>query len=108
MRGPTRSSAISSPRRPWASRPARQCGGHAMNFDYSEEQGLLADTLKRFLASNYTFDARTKIIASEAGYSADVWAAFAEMGLLGVPFDTEHGGFGGNAVDVMIVMEAIG
>jgi pimeloyl-CoA dehydrogenase small subunit len=79
-----------------------------MNFDYSEEQGLLADTLKRFLASNYTFDARTKIIASEAGYSEDVWAAFAEMGLLGVPFDPEHGGFGGNAVDVMIVMEAIG
>ena len=79
-----------------------------MNFDYSEEQQLLADTLKRFLATTYTFDARTKIIASAAGYSEDVWAALAEMGLLGVPFATEHGGFGGSAVDVMIVMEAIG
>jgi pimeloyl-CoA dehydrogenase small subunit len=79
-----------------------------MNFDYSEEQRLLADTLKRFLATNYTFDARAKIVASAAGYSEDVWAALAEMGLLGVPFDTEYGGFGGSAVDVMIILEAIG
>ena len=37
-----------------------------------------------------------------------MWAAFAEMGLLGVPFAEEHGGFGGTAVDVMLVMEALG
>ena len=79
-----------------------------MNFDYSEEQGLLADTLKRFLATNYSFDARAKIVASTPGYSEDVWAALAEVGLLGVPFDPDYGGFGGNAVDVMVVMEAIG
>ncbi len=79
-----------------------------MDFDYSEEQRLLADTLKRFLTSNYTLDARAKIMASEAGYSQEVWAAFAEMGLLGLPYDTAYGGFGGNTVDVMIVMEAIG
>ena len=79
-----------------------------MNFDYSEEQQLLADTLKRFLATHYTFDARAKIVASTAGYSEDMWAALADMGLLGVPFDTAYGGFGGNAVDVMVVMEAIG
>jgi alkylation response protein AidB-like acyl-CoA dehydrogenase len=79
-----------------------------MNFDYSEEQRLLADTLKRFLTSHYTLDARAKIVASEAGYSEDVWSALAEMGLLGLPYDTKYGGFGGSAVDMMIVMEAIG
>src|SRR5262245_8111148 len=79
-----------------------------MNFDYSEEQGLLADTLKRFLATNYSFDTRAKSIASAAGYSEDIWAAFSEMGVFGLPFATEHDGFGGSAVDVMIVMEAIG
>jgi pimeloyl-CoA dehydrogenase small subunit len=79
-----------------------------MDFDYSEEQRLLADTLKRFLATNYTFDTRAKTIGSSAGYSEDVWAALAEMGLLGLPFDSEYGGFGGTAVDVMVVMEAIG
>src|SRR6266511_5767333 len=98
MRGPTRFSATLSPRRPWASRRARERGGHAMNFDYSEEQQLLADTLKRFLTSRYTLDARAKIAASEAGYSEDVWAALAEMGLLGLPYDTKYGGFGGSAV----------
>jgi pimeloyl-CoA dehydrogenase small subunit len=79
-----------------------------MNFDYSEEQQLLADTLKRYLTTNYALDSRAKIIASEAGYSAEVWAALAEMGLLGVPFDTEYGGFGGSAIDAMVIMEAIG
>jgi len=79
-----------------------------MNFELSEEQQLLADTLKRFVATHYGFDARTKILAAAAGHSEDVWAALAEMGLLGLPFASEHGGFGGTAGDVMIVMEAIG
>jgi len=79
-----------------------------MNFDLSEEQQLLADTLKRYLTKEYTIDARAKIVASPTGISDTVWAALAEMGLLGVPFAEEHGGFGGTAVDVMLVMEAIG
>jgi pimeloyl-CoA dehydrogenase small subunit len=79
-----------------------------MDFDYSEEQRLLADTLKRFLTGNYHLDARAKILASEAGYSEDIWASLAEMGVLGLPYAAEYGGFGGSAVDVMVVMEAIG
>jgi alkylation response protein AidB-like acyl-CoA dehydrogenase len=79
-----------------------------MDFEYTEEQRLLAETLRRFLASGYSFDARAKIIASAPGWSEDVWAALAEMGVLGVPFDAEHGGYGGSTVDMMIVMEALG
>jgi pimeloyl-CoA dehydrogenase small subunit len=79
-----------------------------MNFDLSEEQQLLADSLKRYLANEYSIDARARIVASPAGWSDTVWAAFAEMGLLGVPFAEEYGGFGGTAVDVMLVMEALG
>ncbi len=79
-----------------------------MDFEYTEEQRLLAETLRRFLATGYGFDARAKIMASPAGYSEDVWAALAEMGVLGVPFPAEHGGFGGTSVDMMIVMEALG
>jgi pimeloyl-CoA dehydrogenase small subunit len=79
-----------------------------MNFELSDEQQLLAETIKRFVATHYNFDARAKILASPAGWSADVWAAIAEMGLLGLPFDEAHGGFGGTTVDVMLVMEAIG
>jgi len=79
-----------------------------MNFELSEEQQMLAETVKRFVATHYNFDARAKILASPAGHSEDVWAAIAEMGLLGLPFDEAHGGFGGTTVDVMLVMEAIG
>jgi len=79
-----------------------------MNFELSQEQQLLADSLKRFATNDYGFDARSKIVASPRGWSAEVWAALAEMGLLGLPFPAEHDGFGGTAVDVMIVMEAIG
>jgi len=79
-----------------------------MNFELSEEQTLLAETIKRFVATHYNFDARAKIIASPAGHSEDVWAALAEMGVLGLPFDEAHGGFGGTTVDVMLVMEAVG
>jgi pimeloyl-CoA dehydrogenase small subunit len=79
-----------------------------MNFELSAEQQLLADSLRRFVTNDYTFDARSKIAASPKGWSEEVWATFAEMGLLGLPFAAEYDGFGGSAVDVMIVMEAIG
>ena len=79
-----------------------------MNFDYSEEQQLLAHSVRQFLTKEYTFAARNEIIESDQGYSEHVWATFAEMGLLGLPFASEVGGFGGTAVDLMPVMEAIG
>jgi alkylation response protein AidB-like acyl-CoA dehydrogenase len=79
-----------------------------MNFDLSQEQQLLADTFKRFATNDYTFEARAKIVDSPRGWSEKVWASLAEMGLLGLPFPAEHDGFGGTAVDVMIVMETIG
>jgi len=79
-----------------------------MDFEYSDEQRLLSETLRKFLATGYGFDARDKIIKSAAGYSEDVWAALGEMGILGVPFDADLGGFGGTTVDMMVVMEALG
>jgi alkylation response protein AidB-like acyl-CoA dehydrogenase len=79
-----------------------------MNFDYNEEQQLLADSVRRFLAKDYDFEARRKVVASEAGWSPQVWATFVELGLTGLPFPAEFGGFGGGAVDLMDVMEAFG
>ena len=79
-----------------------------MNFDYNEEQQLLADSVRRFLAKDYGFEARKKIIASKDGWSPQVWSTLAEMGLTGLPFSPDYGGFGGGAVDMMGVMEAAG
>lgn len=79
-----------------------------MNFDYNEEQQLLADSVRRFLAKDYSFEARKKIVDSKDGWSSGVWAQLTEMGLMGLPFSPDYGGFGGGAVDLMGVMEAAG
>ena len=79
-----------------------------MNFDYNEEQQLLADSVRRFLAKDYDFEKRRKVVASGEGWSAQVWAQLAEMGVTGIPFPADYGGFGGGAVDLMAVVEAFG
>ena len=79
-----------------------------MNFDYNEEQQLLADSVKRFVAKDYDFESRKKIVGSATGYSDSVWATLAEMGLLGLPVSPDFDGFGGGALDMMGIMESIG
>jgi len=79
-----------------------------MNFDFSEEQVMLRDSVARFIQDDYSFDARRKIAASDTGMSAEHWQTFAELGWLSVPFAEEHGGFGGGPVDVMVMMEEFG
>jgi pimeloyl-CoA dehydrogenase small subunit len=79
-----------------------------MNFDFTEEQRLLRDSVGRLLADHYAFDKRRAYQAEPEGWSRALWAHYAELGLLGIPFAEEHGGFGGGAIDVMLVMEAFG
>lgn len=80
-----------------------------MNFDFTEEQTLLRSTLQAFLRDHYAFDARRAAIESEAGWRRDVWRALADdLGLLSVTLPERAGGFGGGAVETMIVMEELG
>jgi alkylation response protein AidB-like acyl-CoA dehydrogenase len=79
-----------------------------MNFDFTEEQVMLRDSVARFVQDEYDFDSRQHIAKSDEGFSRDNWRTFAELGWLSIPFAEEHGGFGGNAVDVMVVMEQLG
>ncbi len=79
-----------------------------MDFDLSDDQRLLKDSVDRLIADRYAFDSRKKIMAEPGGWSRDMWAQFAELGLLGLPFPEAQGGFGGGPVETMLVMEAIG
>ncbi|HKM63181.1 MAG TPA: acyl-CoA dehydrogenase family protein [Acidisphaera sp.] len=79
-----------------------------MDFDYTDEQRLLKDSVDRLIADRYGFEQRKKYIADDAGFSRELWAQYAELGLLGLPFPEEYGGFGGGAVETAIVMEAFG
>ena len=79
-----------------------------MDFSFSEEQTLLADSVEKFVTNDYPFETRQKLARSETGFSEANWRTFAELGWLGIPFAEEDGGFGGGAVDVMILMEHFG
>ncbi|MFA5939598.1 MAG: acyl-CoA dehydrogenase family protein [Sinimarinibacterium sp.] len=79
-----------------------------MNFNFSEEQQQFRDSLERYIREAYDFESRRKILKSEAGYSREVWQQLAEMGALAITLPEAHGGFGGNAFDTVLVMEALG
>ncbi|MEX3941865.1 acyl-CoA dehydrogenase family protein [Paraburkholderia sp. BR10937] len=80
-----------------------------MNFDFTEEQNLLRGTLQAFLRDHYTFEARRAAIESDAGWRRETWRALAsDLGLLSVALPEHLGGFGGGAVETMIVMEELG
>lgn len=79
-----------------------------MDFDLSEEQRLLKDSVDGLLADSYDFEQRKKYVAEKGGWSKAVWGKLAEQGLLGLPFSEEDGGFGAGAIETMIVMEAMG
>ncbi|MCH8142454.1 MAG: acyl-CoA dehydrogenase family protein [Proteobacteria bacterium] len=79
-----------------------------MDFSFSEEQTLLQDTIARYIQNEYSFETRQKIVLEEIGYSSEVWKTYAELGWLGVPFSEEDGGFGGTAIEGMIMLEQFG
>src|ERR1700721_2244662 len=125
MAARTRSSAISSPRRCWDfdSSPSPRERGEVkkapaskkfvveetkMDFDLSEEQRLLKESVDGLLGDAYDFDSRKKYMKEPGGWSKAIWNKFAEQGLLGLPFSEDDGGFGAGAVETMIVMEALG
>ncbi|HEX9533967.1 MAG TPA: acyl-CoA dehydrogenase [Stellaceae bacterium] len=79
-----------------------------MDFDLSEEQRLLKESLDRLIGERYAFDQRKSYAQSPEGWSRELWAQFAELGLLGLPFEERHGGSAGGPVETMIAMEAFG
>src|SRR3954468_13773633 len=79
-----------------------------MDFDLTDEQRLLKESVDRLVADRYSFEDRRRYAREPEGFSRALWRQYAELGLLGLPFAEEHGGFGGGAVETMIVMEAFG
>ena len=79
-----------------------------MDFSYSTEQLAMQDTLQRYIGRDYPFERRRELAHSPLGYSAQGWTQFADLGLLSQPFPEQYGGLGGNAVDIMLVMEQFG
>ena len=79
-----------------------------MDFALTEEQQILRHSIERLFADHYAFDARKRYMQESGGWSRTLWKRYAELGLLGLPFDEAHGGSAGGPVETMIVMEQIG
>ena len=79
-----------------------------MDFDFTEEQRLLDETVRRLVRGEYDIAKRKHYMAEPQGFSRKLWERYAEIGLLGLPFAESEGGFGGSAVETMIVMESFG
>src|SRR5215471_14739326 len=79
-----------------------------MDFDLSEEQRLLKESVDGLLTDTYDFEQRKKYMKEKGGWSKAIWGKLAEQGLLGLPFAESDGGVGAGAVETMIVLEALG
>jgi alkylation response protein AidB-like acyl-CoA dehydrogenase len=79
-----------------------------VDFDLTKEQQLLSDAVQRFVAKEYPLAAREKILDSKEGWSGEIWAKLAELGLLSLQVPEEHGGMGGASVETMLTMNALG
>jgi alkylation response protein AidB-like acyl-CoA dehydrogenase len=79
-----------------------------MDFNFTEEQQMLRDSVGKYLEKNYDFDARQKLVRGDAPWSEDAWQQFAEFGLLALPFPEEQGGLGGSISDCVAFAELFG
>lgn len=79
-----------------------------MDFNFTEEQTMIRDSLARLIREQYDFETRTNVVNSESGWRPEMWAQFAELGLFMAPFSEDDGGLGGGPLDAMVVMEEFG
>lgn len=79
-----------------------------MDFDFTEEQQMLQDSIRRYMASAYGLEHRAGILASDEGWSPRTWTDLAELGLLALDVDEADGGIGAGPVGTMLVSQAIG
>lgn len=80
-----------------------------MDFELSDEQRLLKNSVDRVTADRYAdLKARAGYMAEPGGYSSTIWREYADLGLLAIPFEETHGGLAQGAVETMLVMEAFG
>lgn len=78
-----------------------------MDFNFTEEQLSLQDTLNRFITKDYGFEERRKRVAAGASFDPAIWNTFAELGILALPFHEDFGGLNGTALDIYLVMRTL-
>ena len=79
-----------------------------MDFSLSSERQILFDTLMKYIMNEYSLDDRNEAALSDLGFSKDRWESIRALGVFEALLKPEHGGFGGAAIDITTVFEALG
>src|ERR1700690_1252405 len=79
-----------------------------MDFEFTDEQLQLRETLERFLSKQYSFDHFRAIKSSPEGWDREVWRGLAELGVLSVNVPTEQGGLGFGPLETLAIMDVCG
>ncbi len=79
-----------------------------MNFDFSDDQKLLADQVKRFLDENCSTAVVRQALEGEARFVPEVWDGLAAMGLTGTAIPEQYGGTGAGYLELCLVAQQVG
>jgi alkylation response protein AidB-like acyl-CoA dehydrogenase len=79
-----------------------------MDFEFTEDQTILGDTVQKFIATRYSTEARRAAHKAMGSWSREIWSALAEAGIVGLLVPTEQGGLGGGPIEAMLAMNAFG
>ena len=79
-----------------------------MKIEFTDEQKMLSNMVEKFTMDHYDLLKREKYLSEDEGFSEKNWSIMAETGLLTIPVSEESGGAGGNAADLISVMQPLG
>ena len=79
-----------------------------MNFEFSDEQQQLHDSVDRYLSEQYSFDKFRAVNASQSGWDKAAWAGLAELGVLAINVPAAQGGLGFGPLETLAMMGPCG
>ena len=79
-----------------------------MDFGFSEEQDLLRAEVRKLLDARCPLEQVRKLMATEPGYSVELWSELAELGWLGLTIPEAFGGAGLSWIDFVVLLEETG
>ena len=79
-----------------------------MNFDFSDDQKLLQDQVRRYLADHCSSAVVRSVLEGRASHAEEVWKGLTEMGLIGTSIPESYGGVGAGYLELCLVAEEVG
>ena len=77
-----------------------------MDFEFSEEQNLLRDAVRKMMDRIATPE-YVRRLDREQAYPTELYQAWVDMGLIGLPFPEVYGGSSGSVIDMVILAEEL-